>query len=81
MPIINKMDVTVEADAFENDCHMGKHARVVKVVGAFAIIDIEGVGIRSCLIENVQPRMTGHNLALAMENLMGFTEAAMVATA
>lgn len=63
--IQDDMDITVEAGAFENDAHSGKRGRVVKVIGCFAVIQIEGVdGCRACTVDNLQPRWTAHNLSL-----------------
>lgn len=63
--IRNGMTVTVEAEAFEYGTHMGKRARVIKVVRCFAIIAIEGVGVRSVINdpECIQPVMTAESLA------------------
>jgi hypothetical protein len=61
--IIDNMDVTVEAGAFENDNHKGERARVYKVVGRgiFAVIELESGDMFGCLCDCLQPRMTAHN--------------------
>jgi len=64
-PLIRKgMDVTVEDEAFENNRHKGRNATVVSVDGAFAVIEIEDVGIRGCLVDDLQPRLTAKTLGL-----------------
>jgi hypothetical protein len=61
--IIDNMDVTVEAGAFDNDAHKGERARVYKVIrGIFAVIVLDGSDeMRGCIVDCLQPRMTAHN--------------------
>ena len=61
--LIEGQKVTVEANAFDNDAHKGKRATVIAISGCFAIIDIEDVGIRSCLTECLQPRVTAEQFS------------------
>lgn len=68
--IQENMDITVEEGAFEGDNHSGERGRVIKVIGCFAVIQIEGVdGCRACIVDCLQPRLTAHNLALPNHNI------------
>ncbi len=51
------MLVTIEAGAFDYNAHIGERARVLKIVGPFAILEMD-CGPRSVLVNCLQPVMT-----------------------
>lgn len=54
------MDVTLE-----DEFNKGKSAVILKIVGHFALVEVENIGIRGILIDDVQPKMTENNMSLA----------------
>jgi hypothetical protein len=57
------MIVTVEAGAFPNNDHASERARVIKVVGCFAILDMADGEVRGCVVDCLQPVVTAESLA------------------
>lgn len=58
------MIVTIEYDEGNELRHYaGRKARVHKEIGAFSVVEIEGVGFRGCLTQYLQPVMTAETVA------------------